>query len=123
MPALHLTRGNWAEKHALEYLIQQGLRLIQRNFKTKLGEIDLIMVDQNTLVFVEVRLRSNDNYGSAAESVNTRKQNKMISAAEYYLQYHSNQQTDEIRFDVIAFSLNHHQTTLEWIQDAFFLDN
>ncbi|MFX7820786.1 YraN family protein, partial [Acinetobacter baumannii] len=74
------------EDAALVYLQQQGLRLLERNWRCKAGEIDLIMQDDATLVFVEVRRRKNDRFGGAAASVTWHKQQKLIRAAQWYLQ-------------------------------------
>ena len=111
-----VTAGANAESHAELFLTQQGLVKRDKNYRCKLGEIDLIMQHKDTLVFIEVRLRSHRQFASAAESVNASKQRKIIKAASYYLQQH--QLTDRVncRFDVIAFSDNQQP---EWIQDAF----
>lgn len=68
-----VTTGSQAEQLALNYLQQQGLTLITQNYHSRRGEIDLIMLDENTLVFVEVRYRKSAAYGSALESVNSQK--------------------------------------------------
>ncbi|WP_020207919.1 YraN family protein [Gilvimarinus chinensis] len=113
------TRGELAEQQARTFLQQQGLHYVAANIKGPGGEIDLIMREQQTLIFVEVRLRSNVNYSSAAESVNASKQHKLIKTAAWYLQ--QQKLTDEIpcRFDVVALStLDGSQPPL-WIVDAF----
>lgn len=111
----HLKTGKDAEQLACEFLQQNGLLLICRNYCCRLGEIDLIMQDDETLVMVEVRYRNSDKYGSALESVTRKKQQRIISAAQTYLSeekiYNS-----PIRFDVIAISGNN---PLQWITNAF----
>ena len=104
------------EARAEAYLIAQGLVKNTKNYRCKLGEIDLIMQHQDTLVFVEVRMRSHSQFAQAAESVTPAKQKKIIKTAQYYLQQH--QLTDKVncRFDVIAFGDN---TQPDWIKDAF----
>jgi len=99
----------------------QGLRKIDTNFRSRLGEIDLIMLDKSTLVFVEVRFRKSATYGGAAESVNINKQKKIIKCAEYYLSkkkcWHY-----ETRFDVIAISPSQkkpEENTIHWLKSAF----
>lgn len=87
-----------------------------KNYRCKTGEIDLIMQQGETLVFIEVRLRSHRQFANAAESVTFAKQRKIIKTAQFYLQQH--QLTDKIncRFDVIAFG---EDTVPEWIKNAF----
>ena len=111
------TIGAAMESKALAFLQEQGLKLLQRNFNTRMGEIDLIMTDQETLVFIEVRYRQNHSYGSALESVNFSKQQKLIKTAQYFLQTQKHYQKSDCRFDVIAFSKDNN--TPEWIRSAF----
>jgi putative endonuclease len=112
--AAHLVRGEQAEQQAQQFLINNGLKLISRNFRCQQGELDLIMTDLQTLVIVEVRFRQTDRYGSAAESVTLKKQSRIIAATQMYLAAHPTQ--SPIRFDVVALSGN---GTLEWIKNAF----
>ena len=114
-PPEHIKQGNAAEKIAATYLQQKGLSLIEKNFRCKYGEIDLIMQDGKTLVFIEVRLRSNANFGGAAMSINQAKQQKLSRSAEYYLQMHGN---SACRFDAILMQSTN-INTIEWIQNAF----
>jgi putative endonuclease len=110
--------GDAAERRAADYLRQQGLKLLAKNFSVRGGEIDLIMDHQGTTVFVEVRLRTNAHYASSLESVTRRKQHKLQLAAQHYLSQHSHRQNTPCRFDVIAYTdLNQPP---EWIQAAFF---
>lgn len=108
-------QGQAAESQACRHLQQQGLELIERNYRCRQGEIDLIMREKQSIVFVEVRYRSNANFGGAAASVDQRKQAKLIGAASYYLQLHPVLAQQPARFDVVAIT----PTTLEWIRDAF----
>ena len=108
-------RGQAAENQACEYLQKKGLALQERNFRCRQGEIDLVMIDGKTTVFVEVRFRSNTRFGGAAESVDSRKQKKIITTATHYLQKYPLRAQQPARFDVI--SINGDE--LEWIQDAF----
>lgn len=112
--------GARAERHAERYLTQQGLVTRAKNYRAKPGEIDLIMAEDETLVFVEVRLRSNPHFSSAAETINYPKQQKIIRTAQHFLQQHH--LTDKIacRFDVIAITKkSNHSLALEWIKNAF----
>jgi putative endonuclease len=117
MDTLNLKKiGNQAENHACEYLQKKGLRLIERNYFCALGEIDLIMQDNDEIVFVEVRSRN--QYGDALESIDEYKQAKLIKTAMYYLQKTKQYDKVNCRFDVIG--INNNQ--LEWIKNAFSAD-
>lgn len=117
----HLQKGCAAEDKALEYLQSNGLTLYQRNYRTPFGEIDLIMIEKNPsyLVFVEVRYRKSDRFGSPAESVNKRKQKKLIASAEHFRQNYKKLGRQACRFDVISIcgSLDH--GSVQWHQNAF----
>ena len=123
LKAAHLKQGADAEHACCAYLKSQGLKLIQKNFRCTLGEIDIIMSDKNQLVFVEVRFRKNNNYGGGLESVTPAKINKLRKTAELYLQ--QNHQYKNARFDVVAMSKNTGTThskqdyTFNWISNAF----
>ena len=112
-------RGREAETMAQRYLEQHGLHLVTRNFRCTRGEIDLIMRQDDTLVFVEVRSRRNDNFGSGADSVDARKQAKLNAAATLYLQQHAPLSNCPCRFDVVAISFATDPPQLDWIPDAF----
>ncbi len=112
-----LSAGVQAEMRAEKFLQQQGLITQVKNYRCKLGEIDLIMTHNNDLIFVEVRLRSHSQFANAAESVTIRKQTKIIKAAQRYLQERQLTETANCRFDVIAFSDN--ISPPEWIKNAF----
>lgn len=110
--------GRHSEQYAEHYLKQQGLRLLERNYRCRGGEIDLVMQDNRTLVFVEVRYRKHLSFGGAAASVDWRKQQRLVHAAEHYLQ---RQRTGDrpCRFDVIAITPGDDGTPqLQWIQNA-----
>lgn len=77
--------GERAEQWAAHFLQQQGLKLVERNYRSRFGEIDLIMQDGDTLVFVEVRLRRSANFGGAAASIDCRKQQRIIRTSQQYL--------------------------------------
>lgn len=111
--------GQLAEDAACLYLAQQGLKLVARNFVSKMGELDLIMRQNDTLVFVEVRSRKNNHYGHIAATVTTHKQKKLIKTAQLFLQKY--QLIDKIpcRFDVIAITQNPQNPAIEWIKNAF----
>lgn len=104
--------GQAGEDAALAYLTVQGLTLLQRNFRCKGGEIDLVMQDGAALVFVEVRQRANLRHGGAAASVTRSKQARLIIAAQIYLQRY--RMPPACRFDVIAID----GAKLEWLRNA-----
>ena len=92
--------GDAAEQRALRYLERQGMRLVQRNFRCKGGEIDLIMQAAQMLIFVEVRKRADASYGGAAASITRRKQARILIAAHIFLQRY--RQPPPCRIDVVA---------------------
>ena len=116
---LHLQRGNNAETVAEKYLINQGLHSVQRNYRCKVGEIDLLMLDAEALVFIEVRYRSNPFFGSAAESITPQKIRRIRKTAEHFLQTHNRYAHFYKRFDVIAISAQSSRPEILWIKDAF----
>ncbi|HEC18926.1 MAG TPA: YraN family protein [Gammaproteobacteria bacterium] len=111
--------GNHAEDLACDYLQRHGLRLIQRNYRCRRGEIDLVMRHRQHTVFVEVRYRRSNRFGSAAESVDARKQAKLLAAAEHYLQHNPKAARGACRFDVVALSTENNQAQIHWIENAF----
>ncbi len=111
--------GQAAEAKACDHLQKHGLQLIECNYHCRQGEIDLIMRHGNYTVFVEVRYRSNSGFGSAAESVDYRKQKKIISTASHYLQQHHKLAQQPARFDVVSMTPQGSDINIDWIQDAF----
>ena len=107
--------GELAETLAADFLKVRGLRLIERNYRCRLGEIDLILADGPVLVFVEVRLRRNPGYGGAAASITSAKRQRILRAARHYL---SGKPEPVCRFDVVVFD-SLAQDRIEWIKDAF----
>lgn len=110
----HLRRGREAEARACTYLQGRGLRPVARNFRCRLGEVDLIMADGDTLVFVEVRYRGHPGFGSGAESIDLRKRRRLIAAAQTYLQ-RTGAHDRPCRFDVVSLR----GTELDWTRAAF----
>ena len=111
-PTARQVLGQDGEDAALAHLTRNGLTLVQRNFRCKGGEIDLIMQHGDALVFVEVRKRAGKRHGGAAASVTRAKQGRLIIAAQVYLQRY--RMPPPSRFDVIAID----GAVLEWIQNA-----
>ena len=108
--------GVQAEQWAAQYLRQQGLKLIAQNYRGRFGEIDLIMQDGVSLVFIEVRLRRNAGFGGAAASIDTRKQQRIIRTAQQYLATLAN--TPPCRFDVVLMD-DVQGVQAQWLKNAF----
>jgi len=114
------TVGSDAEQLALQYLHRQGLALVSQNFRTRLGEIDLIMQNRNCLVFVEVRYRASNRFSRASLTVDIHKQRKLIRTAAVFLAKRSQFANSVCRFDVVAIDADEQgEKTIEWIKDAF----
>ncbi|MCX4028303.1 YraN family protein [Endozoicomonas sp. SM1973] len=107
---------------AQRFLESQGFKTIQCNFRCKVGELDLIMKDGVNLVFVEVRFRKSQAYGTPASTVTPHKQHKIIKAAQYYLMV---KKLDlPCRFDVVSITKDSQQQPhIDWIPNAFLADN
>ncbi|HEX2139715.1 MAG TPA: YraN family protein [Woeseiaceae bacterium] len=112
--------GQRAEDTALEHLESRGLTLIARNFRCRLGEIDLVMLHGQSLVFVEVRSRKVSRFASAVESVDPRKQQKLARAAGFFLSRRPAFRDHPVRFDVVALDgPSPDRYELQWLRDAF----
>lgn len=108
--------GAAAEQLALDYLSSRGLRLVERNFRARAGEIDLIMREAEELVFVEVRARASAGFGGAAASVTAAKQRRIHRAAQLYLQSRlGDARWPALRFDVVALESG----SIRWLRSAF----
>ena len=109
--------GAAIEKEVCDYLTQHGLQLTTKNYVCKVGEIYLIMKDQDMLVFVEVRYRKEEEYGDALNSVTPNKRRRIIRAAQYYLQQNDLLDKIQCRFDVVA----QNGQIIQWIKNAFWV--
>ena len=107
--------GARAEDLAAAHLSARGLALVERNFRCRMGEIDLILRDGDTLVFAEVRMRRSANFGGAAASITPAKQARIVAAARYFL---SGKAECACRFDVVLLD-RLAPDAVEWIKDAF----
>ena len=110
---------HWSEDIAAEFLQRQGLELLVTNYRYRTGEIDLIMIDDQTLVFVEVKQRRDSQFGRPEESVGMAKQAKLRRTAASYLQRHDRSQSWPCRFDLVAITGSPHAPVCRWIQNAF----
>jgi putative endonuclease len=111
--------GAQGEDTALAYLEKAGLKLVQRNYRCKAGEIDLVMLDRKVLALIEVRYRSDAAFGGAVASVTSKKQQRLINAAGFLILGRSDLRRYSIRFDVLAIDRSISQANIEWIKDAF----
>ena len=108
-------RGAQAEQAAAEFLTERGLRLLERNYRCRFGEIDLIMSQGRTIVFVEVRYRRTHAFGGAVESITGAKREKLLRAARHYMA--ARREFPDCRFDAVLLSGDTHE--LQWIENAF----
>ena len=112
--------GKRAEDLAAEFLCARGCEILERNYSRRLGELDLVAREGGVLVIAEVRTRSHARFGSAAESVDRRKQRRITRAAQQLLQQRAELARLPVRFDVLVVSdLNATQPRIEWIRHAF----
>lgn len=119
----HLLKGRKAESRARRFLEHKGLRFVEANYRCRAGEIDLIMIDDAVLVFVEVRYRANQDFGGALESIDSGKRRKLRTAAAHYLQRRRAGAEPPCRFDVVLmagaagddFS---DDSAIDWIRNA-----
>jgi putative endonuclease len=107
--------GRAAEDAAVAFLISRGVEIVARNFCCRMGELDVIGREADTLIIVEVRMRASNRFGGAAASVDHRKQVKLRRAAALFLQQRKDLARVSVRFDVVAVT----PTGIEWIKHAF----
>lgn len=113
-------KGYEAETKAKEYLIKKGLRFIVNNYRSRFGEIDLIMGEGKAIIFVEVRSRSHRNFGGAAETISFDKRQKLIKTAQIYLSINKLHGKFPVRFDVVT--LEGMPLEVVWIKNAFGME-
>lgn len=111
-----MSRGAQAEQLAADFLKKNGLSLLHQNYRCRFGEIDLIMQDGATLVFVEVRLRSRADFGGAAASIGAAKQGKLLLTARHYLS--TLRKIPPCRFDALLLHAAD-GGQIEWLKNAF----
>jgi putative endonuclease len=123
-------KGAAAEDLAARYLAERGLRVVERNFRVRGGELDLICLDGEAVVFVEVRLRRSANFGGAAASITATKQARVIMAARHWLARHGRYNDRPCRFDCVLMdgdignlgNRGDQSDHIEWLRDAFSAD-
>lgn len=111
-----MNHGALAEQWAAQYLQRQGLKPVAQNYRSRFGEIDLIMQDGATLVFIEVRLRRHATFGGAAASIDARKQQRIIRTAQQYLACLA--RTPPCRFDAVLMD-DAQGRNMQWLKNAF----
>ena len=116
-------RGDAVEDAALALLESRGLRLLARNVAFRGGELDLVMADGETLVFVEVRYRAGDGFGGGAASVDAGKRRRLVRAAQAFLLRHPHHADAPCRFDVIDAGGDPEAPRIDWLRDAFRADD
>jgi putative endonuclease len=114
---LHVV-GRAGEEAAVRYLNQQGYRILERNYRCRFGEIDLIARDGKTLAFIEVKTRRSQKFGPAAAAVTLEKQRHLIRTAQIYLSQ-TGQAHALCRFDVVTVDIAEQRPRIELIRDAF----
>lgn len=112
--------GRWGEEKACEYLTQEGYDVLERNFSCSQGEIDIVAWEakKKELVFIEVKTRTNRNYGSPIDAVNQPKQKHIYWAAQYYVYLHQIKETN-IRFDVLEIYVRNLKAKVRHIKQIF----
>lgn len=113
-----LLLGRWGEEQAARYLRRRGMKILERNFRTPVGEIDIIARQGRTIVFVEVKTRSGEQYGLPQEAVGAAKQRQILRTAQWYLGQFAGEGLQP-RFDVVAVLRRGRKGQIEHIADAF----
>lgn len=110
--------GRLGEKLAKEYLINHGYRILTENYRTPLGELDLVVEKDQTTIFVEVRTKTSGKFGTPQESITLKKQDRLIRLALQFCAQHY-LYSQSLRFDIIAVNLDEQQPSIEHIPNAF----
>ncbi len=122
MPKDNLNLGSLAEDRAQEFLKASGYRVLARNYRTKLGEVDIIAIDKDTLCFIEVKARSSDRFGSGLEAVSRLKQRQISKAALSFLK-EKKFFDKKARFDVVSLDFSGPEEKITLIKNAFELSD
>jgi putative endonuclease len=115
--------GAAAEQAACEHLLAGGCQLLARNVGFRVGELDLVMREGQTVVFVEVRMRRDDRFGGALVSIDAAKRRKVARAAQAWLAAHPRLAQSPCRFDVVAVGAEAEGSPCEWLRAAFTMDD
>lgn len=116
----NVEKGKLGESIAAEYLTGMGVEIIKKNYSTKFGEIDLIGIEKKTIIFIEVKLRCNDKFGTPEEAVNPGKLERIYQVAECYLV--ENDVELDSRFDVVSvrYDLGSDEFQIDWLKNQYF---
>ncbi len=116
--------GKLGEKMAEKYLRKEGYTIIEKNFHSAYGEIDLIAVRKDYIIFIEVKLRSNKQYGDIRYTINSTKQNKLIKTAYLFLSQNNKYKNFNMRFDAVFIKKNKKEKyDISLMKNIFFIDN
>ena len=115
--------GDYWESIAKKYLKNQKLKFLESNYRSRFGEIDLVMLDHEILVFIEVKYRKTNQWMSGEQAVTILKQKKLIKTAEYYLLQNQENNQRNCRFDVVSIVGSKKDYDLNWIKNAFYPQN
>ena len=120
---------NWNKRKGLHYevlaknhLQRQGLKLLQQNYHSRFGEIDLVMLDKQTVCFIEVKFRKSRAFGGAASSISYQKRQKIIKTAQIFMSDNQNLARQAMRFDALILQQMGQDTSINWIQNAFYAE-
>lgn len=116
-----INTGQLAENHADNWLRSQKVKILTRNFHSRWGEIDIIAIDKPALCFIEVRYRKSSHFGTAAESVTFKKQQRIIKTAQAYLHQDQTHANKAARFDVLSLSGDLENPEIDWYKNAFMM--
>lgn len=112
----NIKKGNFGENLSVKYLIDKGYIIVEKNYRTEFGEIDIIAYDNDILVFIEVKSRTNINYGYPFEAVNIKKQEKILNTSLLYIQ-ENNLENIQLRYDIIEVYIK--TKTINHIENSF----
>ena len=117
-------KGLHYENQAKEFLLQHGLSLLEQNYHCRFGEIDLIMLHQETVCFIEVKYRNSLKFGGAASAISTQKQKKIVKTALVFISQNRRYNQHSMRFDALLMQQqgNTQSPDIEWIQNAFYAE-
>lgn len=109
---------------AKDYLLAQGLHLLQQNYASRFGEIDLVMLDQDVLCFVEVKFRNSLAYGGAIAAITPQKQQRLVKTALFFITEHRQHAQRAMRFDALIIQqFSHNQSpAFDWLKNAFYAE-
>ena len=117
-------KGLHYENQAKSYLVRHGLALLEQNYHCRFGEIDLIMLQQEVLCFIEVKYRNSIAYGGAASAISTQKQKKIVKTALFFIAQNDKLKQHSMRFDALLMQqqADNESPDIDWIQNAFYAE-